>query len=316
MDMLNSSSQSSVPSPGGFSASRRRGLARYLGRDWAGGYLFSLPMLVVLVGFVAYPFFSAIWLSLNAKMIGGEAHFVGLANYQKLLGSVEFHRVVVNSAVYTFFSVGVKVVIGMAAALVLHEGLKPQGLWRMLLFLPWSIPVVISAYTWRWIYDDLSGVLSQTLLQTGLADRYILWLADKALTMRSIIAVVVWQGTPFYIMNFLAGLAAIPAELYEAAEVDGAGTIRKFFDVTLPNMVPVIIIVTLLSTIWTSSNMQIVFVLTRGGPQGVSEIFPYTAFKYAIELKNLGLGAAVPLVFFPFMAVIIYFLTRRMLKEE
>jgi len=306
----------SYPRASSLQVHRRKGLANYLGRDWAGGYLFSLPMLVILIGFVAYPFFSAIWLSMNFKMIGGEARFIGLANYQKLLSSAEFQQVMWNSGVYTFGAVAIKIVVGMAAALVLNEGLKPRNLWRMLLFLPWSIPVVISAYTWRWIYDDLSGVLSQTLLQLGLTDQYIYWLANKSLTMRSIIAVVVWQGTPFYIMNFLAGLAAIPQELYEAAEVDGAGTIRKFFDITLPNLVPVIIIVTLLSTIWTSNNMQIVFVLTHGGPQGVSEIYPFYAFKQAIELKNLGLGAAVPLVFFPFMAVIIYFLTRQMLKEE
>ncbi|MHB1414123.1 MAG: carbohydrate ABC transporter permease [Chloroflexota bacterium] len=291
-------------------------MGRYLGRDWAGGYLFLLPMLIILVGFIAYPFLSAIWLSLNYKMVGSEAHFVGLANYQKLLGDMAFRNAAWNSLIYTGFAVAIKVVVGMAAALVLHEGIKPKNLWRMLLFLPWSIPVVIGAYTWRWIYDDLSGVLSQTLIQTGLVDQYILWLADKNLSLKSIIAVVVWQGTPFYIMNFLAGLAAIPREMYEAAEVDGAGAIRKFFDITLPNMVPVIIIVTMLSTIWTSSNMQIVFVLTKGGPQGATEIFPYLAYKIAIELKNLGLGATVPLMFFPFMAVIIYFLTRQMLEEE
>lgn len=298
------------------SGTRRRGLARYLGRDWASAYPFALPMLIVMVGFIAYPFFSAIWLSMNNKLIGGPATFIGLANYQKLLSSPDFHRVVINSGIYTFGGVGVKLIVGMTAALVLHEGLRPKNLWRMLLFLPWSIPVVIGAYTWRWLYDDLSGVLSQTLLQLNVVDHYVLWLANKSMTMGSIIAAVVWQGTPFYIMNFLAGLASIPQELYEAAEVDGAGIIRKFRDITLPNMAPVIIIVTLLSTIWTSNNMQIVFVLTKGGPQGVSEIFPYTAYKYAMELRNLGLGATVPLMFFPFLAVIIYFLTGRMLKEE
>ncbi len=294
----------------------RNRLQRVLGRDWVGGYLFSLPFFIVLFGLIAYPFLSAIWLSLTNKMIGGEATFVGLANYQKLLSSPDFHRVVWNSFVYTFGGVGLKLVVGMIAALVLHQAIRPKNLWRMLLFLPWSIPVIIGAYTWRWIYDDLSGVLSLTLLQLGWVDHYVLWLADKSLTMGSIIATVVWQGTPFYIMNFLAGLAAIPQELYEAAEVDGAGTIRKFLDITLPSLIPVIIIVTMLSTIWTSNNMQIVFTLTRGGPQGTSEIFPFVAYKYAMELRNLSLGATVPLIFFPFMAVIIHFLTRRMLSEE
>jgi len=296
-------------------AARRPGLQRVLGRDWVGGYLFLLPMLVVLLGFVAFPFFSAIWLSLHSKLIGGEATFVGLANYQRLLGDRAFLNAAWNSVIYTGFGVGLKLVVGLVAALVLNQALKPRNLWRMLLFLPWSIPVVVSAYTWRWIYDDLSGVLSQTLIQIGLVDHYILWLADKNLAMKSVIAVVVWQGTPFYIMNFLAGLAAIPQELYEAAETDGAGPIHKFIHITLPHLMPVIIIVCLLSTIWTSNNMQIVYVLTRGGPQGVTEIFPYLAYKTAIEIKNLGLGATIPLMFFPFMAVIIYLLTRRILRE-
>ena len=249
-------------------------------------------------------------------MIGGEGRFIGLANYRKLLGDTTFRDSVMSSAIYTFSSVGFKFLLGLLAALVLNEALPPKNFWRMLLFLPWCVPVVINAYTWRWIYDDLCGVLSQTLIQLGLTEHYILWLANPRLAMKSVIAMEVWQGTPFYMMTFLAGLAAIPAELYEAAAVDGAGPIRRFFHVTLPCLVPVIVIVCLLSTIWTANNMQIVYVLTRGGPNGVTEIFPFLAYKTAIEAKNLSLGATIPLMFFPFMLVVIYFLTRRMLRQE
>ncbi len=300
----------------GLPDSRYSRVAHVMGRDWALSYLFLLPMLAVLLGLIAYPFFSAIWLSMNSKMIGGEGHFIGLANYQKLLGNVQFHSAALNSAIYTLAGVGIKLIVGMIAALALNEALRPVSLWRMLLFLPWSIPVVISAYTWRWIYDDLSGVLSQTLLQVGLADHYILWLADLNLALKSVIGVVVWQGTPFYIMNFLAGMAAIPTELYEAAAIDGAGPVRRYLSITLPNLMPVIIIVALLSTIWTSNDMQFVYVLTGGGPQGATEIFPHLAYTTAIEIKNLGLGATIPLMFFPFLAVVIFFLTRQMLREE
>jgi multiple sugar transport system permease protein len=295
---------------------RQSPLARMLGRDWYVATPFVIPMLVVLVGFIAYPFLSAIWLSLNAKMVGAEPRFIGLANYQKLLGDAAFQRVATTSAIYTFFGVGVKFLVGLTAALVLHEALRPKNLWRMLLFLPWSIPVVIGAYTWRWLYDDMSGILSLSLINLGITKDYVLWLANKEYTLRSILAVVVWQGTPFYTMNFLAGLAAIPGELYEAAEVDGAGVFAKFWHITLPGLVPVIIIVLMLSTIWTANDMQYVYILTRGGPQGVSEVFPYYAYKTAIEVRNLALGATVPLMFFPFLAVIMYFLTGRMLQED
>jgi len=288
----------------------------YLGRDWRIGFLFLLPIMAVLLGLVAYPFVSAIWLSFTSTTIGQQGTFVGLANYYKLLTDPIFLNSVRVSFVYTGSSVLLKFLVGLMAALVLNESLPPKNLWRMLLFLPWSVPIVINAYTWRWIYDDLSGVLSQTLIQWGWTDHYILWLADKKLALGSIIAVELWQGTPFYIMTFLAGLAAIPKELYEAATVDGAGAIRRFLHITLPSLMPTIVIVVLLSTIWTANNMQLVYVLTRGGPERTTEIFPYLSYSTAIQAKYLGLGAAIPLMFFPAMAIIIYFLTRRMLRQE
>jgi multiple sugar transport system permease protein len=295
---------------------KRKGVARYLGQDWVAGYAFTVPVFIILLGFVAYPFFSAISLSMTNTMLGGVGQFVGLDNYAYLLGNQRFQTAALNSGILTVSAVGLKLVLGMIVALVLNQALKPKMLWRMLFFLPWSIPVVISAYNWRWIYDDLVGILSLTVLQLGLSDDYILWLANKNLVLKSIIAAEVWQGTPFYIMNFLAGLSSIPQEMYEAAEVDGANAIQKFFTITLPSLVPVIIVTALLSTIWTSNSMQMVFVLTKGGPNGASMIFPYLAYTQAIELKQLGLGSAVPLMFFPVFAVIIYFLTRRLLREE
>ena len=295
---------------------RRKGIARYLGADWLAGYTFTLPVFVILLGFVAYPFFSAIYMSMTNTMLGGQGQFVGINNYVYLLGNKLFQTAALNSGILTVSAVGLKLVIGMIVALVLNQALRPKMLWRMLFFLPWSIPVVISAYNWRWLYDDLVGILSLTLMQVGLTDDYVLWLANRNIVLRSIITAEVWQGTPFYIMNFLAGLSSIPTELYEASEVDGANAIQKFFNITLPSLVPVIIVTALLSTIWTSNSMQMVFVLTKGGPNGASMIFPYLAYQQAIELKQLGLGSAVPLMFFPVFAVIIYFLTRRLLKEE
>jgi multiple sugar transport system permease protein len=297
-------------------AFRRKGVARFLGQDWVAGYSFTVPVFVILLGFVAYPFFSALYLSMTNTMLGGVGEFVGLNNYAYLLGNRRFQTAALNSTILTVSAVGLKMIVGMIVALVLNQALKPKMLWRMLFFLPWSIPVVISAYNWRWIYDDLVGILSLTLIQVGLTEDYILWLANRSLVLKSIIAAEVWQGTPFYIMNFLAGLSSIPTELYEAGEVDGANAIQKFFNITLPSLVPVIIVTALLSTIWTSNSMQMVFVLTKGGPNDASLIFPYLAYNQAIELKQLGLGSAVPLMFFPVFAIIIYFLTRRLLREE
>jgi len=291
-------------------------IRRILGRDWAIGLVFVLPVALILLALVAYPFLSSIWLSLNAKRLGGAASFVGLGNYVQLFQDKRFLQAAGNTIVYTFGGVGLKLLVGMVSALVLNQALPPRNLWRMLLFLPWSIPVVIGAFTWRFIYDGLNGILSQALYRSGLVDHIIYFLSDPQLALRSVLAVVVWQGTPFYTMNFLAGLAAIPQEYYEAAELDGADDVRKFIHITLPFLTPVTIIVTLLSTIWTSNEMQFVYVLTRGGPHGVTLTLPVLAYQTAMELRELGLGAATSLMFFPILAIIMFVLTRRILREE
>ena len=290
--------------------------SRALRREAQLAYAILGPTLLVLLGLVAYPFFAAIYLSLQNKMVGAPGTFVGFANYVELFRDEVFLRTAWNSLVYTGVAVAIKFALGLTMALILDQERRWNNVFRTLLFVPWAVPVVIVALNWRWIYDDLSGFLNNFLITFHLTHDIISWLSDPRLAMGCVIAVVVWQGTPFYAMTFLAGLQAIPRELYEAAEVDGASVIQQFWAITVPRLRTIFITTVMLSTIWTATNLQFVLVLTRGGPASRTEIFPHLAYQTALGARRLGMGAAVSLVFFPVLAILIVFLTRRMLRER
>jgi multiple sugar transport system permease protein len=300
-----------VPVPVAIPRQRRPSVARREGRL---AYALLTPTLLVSLFLVAYPFCSAIYLSLQDKMVGAPGRFVGLQNYWLLFQDDVFLRTAWNTVVYTVVAVAIKFVLGLTMALVLDQERRWNNVFRTLLFVPWAVPVVIVALNWRWIYDDLSGFLNNFLITVHLSNDIISWLADPRLAMGCVIAVVVWAGTPFYSMTFLAGLQAIPRELYEAAEIDGASTLRQFFHITVPRLKPIFLTTVMLSTIWTSTNLQFVIVLTRGGPSSRTEIFPHLAYMTALGARRLGMGAAVSLVFFPLLLILIVLLTRRMLR--
>jgi multiple sugar transport system permease protein len=293
---------------------RRRGLKRLLGRDYQLAYLMIAPSLLVLLGLIGFPFVRAISLSLESQPIGGEGHFVGFDNFASLLQDKLWWLTFKNTLFYTVMGVGLKTVVGMVFALILHQKLKGRTALRALLFIPWSVPIVVDAFVWRWIYSDLNGILNFVLYRLHIIDQYVLWTSDPKIVLWAIIAVVVWQGTPFYMMNFLAGLQSIPEEQYEASKIDGASALQSFRHVTLPGLTSVLIVVTLLSTIWTSNELQFVYILSSGGPAHLSEIFPTLAFFTSIPGRELGMGAAVALSFFPLMASLIVLAGRFMLR--
>jgi multiple sugar transport system permease protein len=290
---------------------------RFLLRDRTLGYLFLLPALVVVLCLVAYPFFNAVALTFQAKTAGAPGKFIGLDNYRELLNNPVFWRTVFNTIFYTVAAVALKFVFGLAMALVLNQERLFNNFYRSFLLIPWAIPTVISALNWRWIYDDASGLINNVLVRLELIEETISWLSDPHLAMFAVIAVVVWQGTPFFTMGFLAGLQSISKELYEAAEIDGASVVQQFWHITIPCLSPIIVTVVMLSTILTSAGIQFVLILTAGGPADRTMIFPMLSYAYALGgAQRLGMGATVSLFFFPAFVILIYFLTRRMLREK
>jgi len=206
----------------------------------------------------------------------------------------------------------------MSMALLLNEKFRGRMLMRAILFLPWATPTIIVALTWRWIYDgSVSGLFNLVRVDYFGQKTLVQFLANPDIALWSVIAVVVWQGTPFYTMMLLAGMQAIPQEQYEAAALDGANVFRRFLDITIPSLRPAITVTCLLSTIWTANSINFIYAMTRGGPGDATMTFPMLAFEIGIAgARQLGTAAAVSVLFFPFFILAIYLLTKRMLASD
>ena len=292
-------------------------LRRRLGADWHLGYLFVLPMVVMVLALVAYPFWYAAYLSLTRKYVGVPPVFVGFENYVRLAYDGFFRRAVWNSFVFTFASVGFKLVLGMVMALVLTSRIRYRNLFTGLLLIPWVAPTVVSALNFLWIFDASLGVLNYLLVRVfRILPQGVGWLSEAGTAMASVIFVNVWRGFPFFGISFLAGLKAIPAELYEAAAVDGANIAQRFRHVTLPSLRNIIIIVMLLSTIWTFNDFAIVYILTKGGPGGATQVLPVFTYEMAFGAQRLGEAIAVALYMLPALAMVIIVLSRYMRRSH
>jgi len=299
------------------SARPRARLRRRLGADWHLGYLFVLPMVVMVIALVAYPFVYAAYLSLTRKYVGVPPVFVGFENYVRLAYDGFFRRAVWNSFVFTFASVGFKLLLGMAMALVLTSKIRYRNLFTGLLLVPWVAPTVVSALNFLWIFDASLGVLNYLLVKVfRILPQGVGWLSEPGTAMASVIFVNIWRGFPFFGISFLAGLKAIPAEHYEAAAVDGANVVQRFRHVTLPALRNIIIIVMLLSTIWTFNDFAIVYILTKGGPGGATQVLPVFTYEMAFGAQRLGEAIAVALYMLPALAAVIIVLSRYMRRSH
>ena len=277
-------------------------------------FVFLLPAIVVLSCVVLYPFVYALVLSFQDKSPGIPGRFIGFNNYVTLLRDPDFIQTLLNTAWYTVIAVIIKFLIGLASAVVLNQERPFNNVYRTILFIPWAIPTVVCALIWEWVYNEFNGLLNMVLLNLGLIETGVAWLAEPKLAMWSVIAVVVWSGTPFYTMHFLAGLQAIPKDLYEAAEIDGAGVVQQFWNVTIPSMLPVFTITVMLSTVFTATGITVVNILTNGAPAGLTQIMPNESYNVT-SAGQMGLGSAINMVMFPILVLFIIFLTRRLLKD-
>jgi multiple sugar transport system permease protein len=295
---------------------------RLLGADYAIAWVFLAPLILVLLVLIAYPFVSAIILSFQQKVVGRDPVWVGLGNYDALLFGAQYSNTFWTSVrvsfVYVAVSIALKFVLGMAMALLLNQPFRGQTLMRAILFIPWAMPSLIVALAWRWIYEGTpNGLLNLILIDWFGSQTSIQWLADPKIALWSVTFAAVWQGTPFWTMMLLAGMQAISHEMYEAAELDGASIFQQFFYITLPSLRPVLVITSLLSTIWTANSINFIYILTKGGPVNATMTFPMLAFDIGIiGARQLGLAAAVSVIFFPIFIVAIYILTNRMLANE
>ncbi|MBV9357377.1 MAG: sugar ABC transporter permease [Chloroflexi bacterium] len=298
-------------------AARTSVVRRALGPEWRLGWLLVAPVVIVVSALLIYPFFDAILLSFQERFIGKSGTWVGLNNYASFFSDTnsQWLHAAATTLIITGCAIACKLVLGLAMAAVLNQDLPARNLWRGVMFLPWAVPAVVTAYVWRFMFDT-TGPINGAIANFQLADDYLYFFNDARLALPALVVVIVWSGTPFWTMNLLAGMSAIGQELYEAAEIDGAGTMARFWHVTLPGLQPVLFVTALLSTIWTSANLTQIFVLTGGGPNYATTTIPLLSYLVAIPGHQLGLGAAISMTMLPFYAVLVYFLTRRLLRQE
>jgi multiple sugar transport system permease protein len=280
------------------------------------GYGLILPALLLIVGLVAYPFFTAIYFSLSDYWVGSPGEFVGLENFRQILTNEVFHRTVYNSFVFTAVAVVLKAVLGVWLAMLLFRDFRFKRLIRGAVLLPWVIPTALSTLAWWWMFDSLYSVVNWTGIRLGLIEAPgPNWLGMTSYAMAAVIAVNVWRGLPFFAIIVLAGLVSIPREYYESAEVDGAGSWGRFRHVTLPLLKPVLAVVILFSTIFTFADFNIVQVLTRGGPVNTTHLFATLAYQTGLVGGNLGQGAAISLFLFPMLAAVVFIQLRYIRRE-
>jgi multiple sugar transport system permease protein len=267
--------------------------------------LMILPPMAFLIALVGYPFVYGIWLSLENRPVAQSGTFIGLGNFIADFHDPTFWQVVQNTFVYTGVATLLKMVGGLGLALVMNQAFRMKNLVRAVLLLPFIVPTVLSTIAWMWILDPSFSVINWLLVHGGIADRGPSWLGNGNWAMFSLIVVNTWRGLPFYAITLLAGLQTIPPELYEAAIIDGAGALDRFRYVTLPLLKPVVFIVTMFSLIFTFSDFQLVYVLTRGGPANATHLFATYAFDIAMSGGQFGLGASVALAMLPPLALLI-----------
>jgi multiple sugar transport system permease protein len=289
---------------------------RLLGRDWPTAWLFVLPTVLLLFGLVGYPFVRAVILSFYNSVGVRVGDFVGLRNYENLWADDFFIRAFWVTVSFTFWSVLFKFWLGLGTALLLHNIPRWGSVLGGLILLPYIIPEVVRALAWRVLLDPLFGALNYILVNAlGILPKGLPWLGDPNTALPSVIMVNIWAGTPFFIILVVAGLKAIDGELYDAAAVDGANAWRRFLHVTLPGLRYVIIVATLLSTIFTFNGFTLTYLLTGGGPGGATRVYPILAYEYAVQGQRFSAGAAVALTVAPVLFILILFLGRYMMRR-
>jgi multiple sugar transport system permease protein len=266
-----------------------------------------LPAAAILLVFLTYPLGLGIWLGFTDTRVGREGIFIGAENYELLFDDSVFWLSVFNTLLYTVAASIVKFGLGLWLALILNHHIPFKAFVRAIVLLPWIVPTVLSAIAWWWIYDSQFSIISWILVKLGWIDSYIDFLGEPNIARASVIVANIWRGIPFVAISLLAGLQTISPSLYEAAVLDGATPWQRFRYITLPMLSPIIAVVMTFSVLFTFTDFQLIWVLTRGGPINATHLMATLSFQRAIPGGNLGEGAAIATAMVPFLFAAIAF---------
>ena len=276
------------------------------------GVMLIAPTVLVFCAVIVYPLVSAIYLSLFSiytPTLSGE--WVGLSNYAEVLSKGEFWVSLRNNVIWTVGTLTLQIIFGVGMALILHQNIWFRSLARSLILFPYFVSTVVAVLVWRWLFNDLYGILNHAVMMTGLTSMPVDWLGTMPNAMLSVILVGAWKYFPFVVIATLARLQTIPEHLYEAAKIDGAGPISRFFDITLPQLRDVLVVIIMLRAIWDFKEFDLIYLLTGGGPVISTQTLPLLVYKEAFALNQMGMASAYAVVMMAIMLVFMIIYIRR-----
>ena len=285
-------------------------------REQRTGWMLLIPALIFLLLVFAYPILRAFWLSLFTQNLGTQLKLVfsGLDNYGRMINDGRFWQSLWNTSVFTTASVLLELIIGIGVALVLNQSFRGRGVVRTIALLPWALPTALMGLAWAWIFNDQYGIVNDILLRLGLIETGISWLGDPTLAMIAVVLADVWKTTPFIALLLLAGLQSISSDLYEAHSIDGATAWQSFWKITVPLLLPQIVIALLFRFAQAFGIFDLIQVMTGGGPAGATETVSLYIYGTVMRYLDFGYGAALVVVTFLLLvaavAIAAYFLSR------
>lgn len=268
-------------------------------------YIFILPVFILLVLMFGYPLINSFIMAFeNYKLTQPtDIYFNGFSNFVKLFDDSDIGMIIRNSFVYVIASVAGQFLLGMTLALALRKKFPGRGIYQSIVFLPWAFSAFVIGIMFRWDFNGEYGVVNDVLMRLGVITDPIAWLGTPGLSLLVVILAMIWMGVPFFAIMNLAALQSIPNDMYEAADIDGCGAIKKFFSITLPYIKPTVIMTILLRTIWIFNSFDLIVVITNGGPASSSQTLPSYMYTRAFSSYDFGLASALGVILMVVLAV-------------
>src|ERR1700751_105276 len=283
------------------------------------GAIFLAPAILYVLLLVGLPFLLALYYSVSAYTIYDPTwRFVGLANFRQILNNPVFLETLGNTFLFTFGSQLLGLILGKFGALLLLRPFPGRKIVRALIILPWAVPIALATVAWEWMFDSLYSVINWTLIALGLIERSNApnWLGNPHLAMLCVIVVNAWRFFPFAIVIFLAGITAVPQDVIDAATVDGAGFWRRNYQIIMPMIFPIVAIGLIFGTVFTFTDLSIVYLLTNGGPVNATQVLGNLGFQIGILSGDVSQGAAVSLFMLPVLFVLVVLMLRFIRRRE
>src|SRR5215467_10771333 len=298
---------------------RRSRLEFVFDRPQVLGSLFLAPAILYVLVLVGIPFLLAVYYALSAYTIYNPSyHFVGLRNFIAVVQCGIFRRTLLNTFIFTIGSQILGLILGKFGALLLLRPFPGRKIVRALIILPWVVPIALATVAWEWMFDSLYSVINWTLVTLGLASQGNApnWLGEPGLAMLCVIIVNAWRFFPFAIVIFLAGINAAPQDVLDAATVDGAGFWRRTYQIITPIIAPIVVIALIFGTVFTFTDLSVVYLLTKGGPINATQVLGSLAFQVGILSGDVAHGAVICLFLFPFLLIAVVFMLRALRRRE